>query len=114
MKTAADITPAGMAVMSKIKLELYIYSFFQTLPSHFQRTVFFLSLQAREERNYHVFYELLAGMNHWDKQELYLQGAETYYYLNQVRVPTRRISEFARLFRPQLSPPSSSRAVPVN
>lgn len=23
-------------------------------------------------------------MNDWDKQELYLQGAETYYYLNQV------------------------------
>ncbi|KAM9336578.1 unconventional myosin-XVB [Symphorus nematophorus] len=39
--------------------------------------------QANEERNYHVFYELLAGMNEWDKQELYLQGAETYYYLNQ-------------------------------
>uniref|UniRef100_H3CAN2 Myosin motor domain-containing protein n=1 Tax=Tetraodon nigroviridis TaxID=99883 RepID=H3CAN2_TETNG len=39
--------------------------------------------QAREERNYHVFYELLAGMSDWDKQELYLQGAETYYYLNQ-------------------------------
>nr|XP_020464578.1 unconventional myosin-XV-like [Monopterus albus] len=39
--------------------------------------------QANEERNYHVFYELLAGLNDWDKQELYLQGAETYYYLNQ-------------------------------
>ncbi|XP_071319025.1 unconventional myosin-XV-like isoform X1 [Trachinotus anak] len=39
--------------------------------------------QANEERNYHVFYELLAGMNDWDKRELYLQGAETYYYLNQ-------------------------------
>ncbi|XP_028332746.1 unconventional myosin-XV [Gouania willdenowi] len=39
--------------------------------------------QANEERNYHVFYELLSGMNSWDKQELYLQGAETYYYLNQ-------------------------------
>ncbi|KAF3859077.1 hypothetical protein F7725_021476 [Dissostichus mawsoni] len=39
--------------------------------------------QAHEERNFHVFYELLAGMNDWDKQELYLQGAETYYYLNQ-------------------------------
>lgn len=31
-----------------------------------------------------MFYELLAGLNDWDKQELYLQGAETYYYLNQV------------------------------
>ncbi|XP_035260130.1 unconventional myosin-XV [Anguilla anguilla] len=39
--------------------------------------------QANGERNYHVFYELLAGMNQWDKQDLYLQGAETYYYLNQ-------------------------------
>ncbi|KAG7491703.1 hypothetical protein MATL_G00006900 [Megalops atlanticus] len=39
--------------------------------------------QATGERNYHVFYELLAGMNQWDKQDLYLQGAETYYYLNQ-------------------------------
>lgn len=64
----------------------------------FPKNGLFLSLQAREERNYHVFYELLAGMNDWDKQELYLQGAETYYYLNQVRVPARRISEFARLF----------------
>ncbi|KAK2866563.1 hypothetical protein Q7C36_002619 [Tachysurus vachellii] len=39
--------------------------------------------QAKEERNYHVFYELLAGMNQWDKQDFYLQGAETYFYLNQ-------------------------------
>ncbi|KAI2658343.1 Unconventional myosin-XV [Labeo rohita] len=41
--------------------------------------------QAKEERNYHVFYELLAGMNDWDKQDLYLQVAETYFYLNQGR-----------------------------
>ncbi|XP_041938532.1 unconventional myosin-XV [Alosa sapidissima] len=39
--------------------------------------------QANEERNYHVFYEMLAGMKEWNKQDLYLQGAETYYYLNQ-------------------------------
>lgn len=57
-------------------LSLTLYSWFTELV---------LSLrQANEERNYHVFYELLAGMNDWDKQELYLQGAETYYYLNQV------------------------------
>lgn len=33
-------------------------------------------------------------MNDWDKQELYLQGAETYYYLNQVHhssVNTKRL-----------------------
>nr|XP_057917310.1 unconventional myosin-XV [Doryrhamphus excisus] len=39
--------------------------------------------QAIGERNYHVFYELLAGMTEWNKQDLYLQGPETYYYLNQ-------------------------------
>ncbi|KAJ0060349.1 hypothetical protein NL108_010092, partial [Boleophthalmus pectinirostris] len=39
--------------------------------------------QASEERNFHVFYEMLAGMNEWDKEDLYLQGADTYYYLNQ-------------------------------
>ncbi|MEQ2166879.1 hypothetical protein GOODEAATRI_032906, partial [Goodea atripinnis] len=38
---------------------------------------------ANKERNYHVFYELLEGLNDWEKQKLYLQGAETYYYLNQ-------------------------------
>ncbi|XP_015251656.1 PREDICTED: unconventional myosin-XV-like [Cyprinodon variegatus] len=39
--------------------------------------------QASKERNYHVFYELLEGLNDWDKEKLFLQGAETYYYLNQ-------------------------------
>ncbi|XP_069050572.1 unconventional myosin-XVB isoform X2 [Lepisosteus oculatus] len=39
--------------------------------------------QASRERNYHVFYEMLAGLSEQQKQELYLQGAETYYYLNQ-------------------------------
>lgn len=52
-------------------------------------------LQAREERNYHVFYELLAGLNDWDKQELYLQGAETYYYLNQVHGTNKEILDFS-------------------
>lgn len=84
---------------------------------HISKDASLFSLQAREERNYHVFYELLAGMNDWDKQELYLQGAETYYYLNQVRDPLRDAECFSsqRSFsRPQWSPPSFSRAVPVN
>ncbi|KPP72940.1 unconventional myosin-XV-like, partial [Scleropages formosus] len=49
--------------------------------------------QAHGERNYHVFYEMLAGLNDWDKQELYLQGAETYFYLNQ-----SESHEVARIF----------------
>lgn len=45
---------------------------------------FFLS-QAKDERNYHIFYEMLAGLPSQQKQSFYLQDAETYYYLNQVR-----------------------------
>ncbi|XP_028821776.1 unconventional myosin-XV-like, partial [Denticeps clupeoides] len=39
--------------------------------------------QAKEERNYHIFYELLAGLPSHQQQNLYLQEAETYFYLNQ-------------------------------
>ncbi|NXA25247.1 MYO15 protein, partial [Ibidorhyncha struthersii] len=41
--------------------------------------------QAHGERNYHVFYELLAGLPVDQKEELYLQEAESYFYLNQGR-----------------------------
>ncbi|XP_055047421.2 unconventional myosin-XV [Misgurnus anguillicaudatus] len=39
--------------------------------------------QAKDERNYHIFYEMLAGLPLKQKQSFYLQEAETYYYLNQ-------------------------------
>ncbi|XP_069068400.1 unconventional myosin-XV [Pleurodeles waltl] len=39
--------------------------------------------QAKNERNYHIFYEMLAGLPLQQKQMFYLQDAETYYYLNQ-------------------------------
>ncbi|XP_014911600.1 unconventional myosin-XV-like isoform X2 [Poecilia latipinna] len=39
--------------------------------------------QAKSERNYHIFYEMLAGLSPHEKCSLYLQEAETYYYLNQ-------------------------------
>ncbi|XP_068177193.1 unconventional myosin-XV [Antennarius striatus] len=39
--------------------------------------------QAKSERNYHIFYEMLAGLPPNEKHTLYLQEAETYYYLNQ-------------------------------
>ncbi|XP_051801956.1 unconventional myosin-XV-like [Acanthochromis polyacanthus] len=39
--------------------------------------------QAKSERNYHIFYEMLAGLPNNEKRSLYLQEAETYYYLNQ-------------------------------
>ncbi|KAG8433344.1 hypothetical protein GDO86_017575 [Hymenochirus boettgeri] len=39
--------------------------------------------QAKNERNYHIFYEMLAGLPSQQKQMFYLQDAETYFYLNQ-------------------------------
>ncbi|XP_035390988.1 unconventional myosin-XV [Electrophorus electricus] len=39
--------------------------------------------QAKNERNYHIFYEMLAGLPIHLRRALYLQEAETYYYLNQ-------------------------------
>ncbi|XP_077180383.1 uncharacterized protein LOC143831204 [Paroedura picta] len=39
--------------------------------------------QSCGERSFHVFYELLAGLPIGQKEELYLQEAETYFYLNQ-------------------------------
>ncbi|TWW58889.1 Unconventional myosin-XV [Takifugu flavidus] len=40
-------------------------------------------IEAKSERNYHIFYEMLAGLPPNEKHPLYLQEAETYYYLNQ-------------------------------
>lgn len=44
-----------------------------------------LSFQAKEERNYHIFYQLLAGgaANTEMKRELFLEAPSTYTYLNQ-------------------------------
>ncbi|KAL7846059.1 hypothetical protein AOLI_G00242510 [Acnodon oligacanthus] len=39
--------------------------------------------QAKNERNYHIFYEMLAGLPIHQRRAFYLQEAETYYYLNQ-------------------------------
>ncbi|XP_064008778.1 unconventional myosin-XV [Pogoniulus pusillus] len=39
--------------------------------------------QAKTERNYHIFYEMLAGLPAQQRQRYCLQDAETYYYLNQ-------------------------------
>ncbi|XP_053328005.1 unconventional myosin-XV [Spea bombifrons] len=57
--------------------------------------------QAKNERNYHIFYEMLAGLPSQQKQMFYLQDAETYYYLNQggnCEIPAKRDAEdFRRL-----------------
>ncbi|KAM4632500.1 unconventional myosin-XV [Discoglossus pictus] len=57
--------------------------------------------QAKNERNYHIFYEMLAGLPSQQKQMFYLQEAETYYYLNQggnCEIPAKSDAEdFRRL-----------------
>lgn len=42
--------------------------------------------QAPEERNYHVFYELLAGLSEETKLKYGLLAADKYFYLNQVYI----------------------------
>lgn len=39
--------------------------------------------QALDERNYHVFYELLTGLSDQEKEKYGLQTADKYFYLNQ-------------------------------
>ena len=41
---------------------------------------------AAEERNYHVFYEILQGLRSEEKERYGLTSAENYFYLNQVSV----------------------------
>lgn len=53
------------------------------------RTIEFLHEKSRivlhnqDERNFHIFYELLAGLNAVEKEKYGLQSAEKYFYLNQ-------------------------------
>ena len=39
--------------------------------------------QAQDERNYHVFYEMLSGMSEETRSKFGLQTAGKYFYLNQ-------------------------------
>ena len=41
------------------------------------------TFQAANERNYHVFYELLMGLTGEEKKKYGLKSASEYFYLNQ-------------------------------
>lgn len=49
--------------------------------------------QASEERNYHVFYELLAGLDQQLRDKYGLLTPDKYFYLNQV---IKNLSYFCR------------------
>lgn len=42
--------------------------------------------QAGDERNYHIFYEMLCGLADDQKQKYGLLESNKYFYLNQVRL----------------------------
>lgn len=44
---------------------------------------FFASIQSRNERNYHVFYQMLVGMSPHEKSRLKLTNARDYFYLTR-------------------------------
>ncbi|XP_075415810.1 myosin XVB [Tenrec ecaudatus] len=53
--------------------------------SHYLLEASRVVFQAQAERGFHVFYELLVGLDPREREQLSLQGPETYYYLNQGR-----------------------------
>ena len=42
-----------------------------------------MALQADNERNFHIFYQLIAGADDEMREEFFLQPAEEYAYLNK-------------------------------
>ena len=76
--------------------KVYVLKTSSTILSHFQGgiisgasiTEYLLEksrivTHAPEERNYHVFYEMLAGLSEDQRQKFGLMSAEKYFYLNQ-------------------------------
>ncbi|KAM9597371.1 LOW QUALITY PROTEIN: myosin XVB [Trichechus inunguis] len=53
--------------------------------SHYLLETSRVAFQAQAERSFHVFYELLAGLDPQEREQLSLQEPETYYYLNHGR-----------------------------
>ena len=61
-----------------------LYSWLSTARWSWLMTETTLCFQAPEERNYHVFYEMLEALTDEQKGNYGLQTAPKYFYLNQV------------------------------
>ncbi|KAM8784457.1 myosin XVB [Rhynchonycteris naso] len=66
--------------------------------SHYLLETSRVVFQAQAERSFHVFYELLVGLDPMELEQLSLQEPETYYYLNQGRACRLRGKEDAQDF----------------
>ncbi|KAB1264807.1 Unconventional myosin-XVB [Camelus dromedarius] len=66
--------------------------------SHYLLETSRVVFQAQAERSFHVFYELLAGLDPMEREQLSLQGPETFYYLNQGRACRLQGKEDAQNF----------------
>ena len=79
------------SVLRKIFLKSY-YSYSGAKINEYLLEKSRIVTHAPEERNYHVFYELLAGLSEDQKQKYGLMSAEKYFYLNQVKMMTLKNS----------------------
>lgn len=59
----------------------------------------FLNLKAKGERNYHIFYEMLAGMSQAERAKYGLVAASSYNYLNQGGNPRNDLRDDAEEFQ---------------
>ncbi|XP_064872291.1 unconventional myosin-XV-like, partial [Oncorhynchus nerka] len=80
-KQFATTTPVALGNSVEIYLEEGLIS--GAITSQYLMEKSRIVFQARDERNYHIFYEMLSGLPPQQRQAFYLQEAETYYYLNQ-------------------------------
>ncbi|NXA04220.1 MYO15 protein, partial [Sapayoa aenigma] len=77
------ITSQYLLEKSRVVFQVCVEGVLRSAPSAAPSPAPSFSSQAKSERNYHIFYEMLAGLPAQQRQRYCLQGAETYYYLNQ-------------------------------
>lgn len=83
-----------------MQIKIYWNKYFSFFSFSFFKFGFFKSRivhQAKNERNYHVFYYLCKGSNEQEKKLWYLTKAENFHYLNQVK-QIYKMDSFSHIF----------------